>query len=99
MPMDVDFIVRDSYLLTRPHWKLATDLDEAGRAFAEAVAQNYRTQEPEKVIELEEADNESSSDGVDEDELQVPDMDDAHSSSEEAEAEVHYQLYLKYCQC
>ena len=43
--MDVDFIVQDTFALVRPQWKLATNLDEAGRAFADAVAQNYKTQE------------------------------------------------------
>ena len=86
--MDIDFMIQDTFALTRPQWKLATNFDEAGRAFADAVAQNYKTQEPEKAPEPEDADDGSSSDGGDEDEFQVPEMDEVHSSSEEAETEV-----------
>ena len=93
--MDIDFIVQDSYALTRPQWKLVANIEEAGRAFAEAVAQNYKTQEFEKAVEPEEADNETSSDdGGDEDELRVPDMDEAHSSSEDVETEVILLMFI-----
>ena len=86
--MDIDFMMQDTFALTRPQWKLASDFDEAGRAFADAVAQNYKSQEAEKAAEPEDADDGSSSDGGDDDELQVPEMDDVHSSSEEVETEV-----------
>lgn len=88
MPMDIDFLVQDTFALTRPQWKLATSFEEAGRAFADAVAQNYKSQEPEKTVEAEDADDDASSDGGEDDEPRVPEMDEAHSSSEEAEAEV-----------
>ena len=89
--MDIDFVVQDTYALTRPQWKLATNFDEAGRAFAEAVTQNYKNKEPEKPNEPDAVDDESSSseEGDDED-LGVPDMEDTHSSSEEVETEVGY---------
>ena len=87
--MDIDFIIQDTYALTRPQWKLAKDFEEAGRAFAESVTQNYKTAEAEKNIEPEAPDDDpSSEDDADDDELQVPEMEDAQSSSEEAEAEV-----------
>ena len=87
--MDIDFIVQDTYALTRPQWKLATSYEEAGRAFADLVALNYKVQEPEKTIDIEPAeDGISSSDEADEDEPPVPDMEDGQSSSEELEAEV-----------
>ena len=86
--MDIDFMIQDTFALTRPQWKLASNFDEAGRAFADAVTQNYKSQEVEKVAEPEDADDGSSSDGGDDDELQVPEMDDVHSSSEEVETEV-----------
>ena len=86
--MDIDFIVQDTFSLTRPQWRLAADFEEAGRAFAELVKQNYKAQEQEKPIEAEEPDEGSSSeDEADEDELPVPEMD-AQSSSDEAEIEV-----------
>ena len=86
--MDIDFIVQDTFSLTRPQWKLAADLEEAGRAFAALVKQNYKLQEQERPIEAEEPDDGvSSEDENDEDELPVPEMD-AQSSSDEAEIEV-----------
>ena len=86
--MDIDFIIQDTFSLTRPQWKLATDLEEAGHAFANLVKQNYKTQEQEKPIEAEEPDDGvSSEDEADEDELPVPEMD-AQSSSDEADVEV-----------
>lgn len=88
LPMDIDFIIQDTYALTRPQWKLAASFEEAGRAFAESVAQNYKSQEVEKFAEAEGPDDEASSeDDGDDDDLQVPEMDDGHSSSEEAEME------------
>lgn len=86
--MDIDFIIQDTFALTRPQWKLATSFEEAGRAFADAVTQNYKSQEPEKTVEAEDPDDGASSDGGEEDEPRVPEMDEAHSSSEEAETEV-----------
>ena len=87
--MEIDFIIQDTYALTRPQWKLVASFDEAGQAFAEAVAQNYKSQETDKLAEAEGPDEEASSeDDGDEDDLQIPEMDDVHSSSEEAETEV-----------
>ena len=87
--MDIDFIVQDTYALTRPQWKLATSFEEAGRAFANLVALNFKAQEQEKTVDLEPVeDGISSSDEADEDEPPVPDMDDGQTSSEEVEAEV-----------
>ncbi|KAI9879831.1 MAG: hypothetical protein M1830_006854 [Pleopsidium flavum] len=88
LPMDIDFIIQDTFALTRPQWKLSTNLDEAGRSFAEAVAQNYKAQESGKLAEPDESDDDSSSeDGVEEDEFRVAEPEEAQSSSEEIEAE------------
>ncbi|EER25405.1 MIF4G domain containing protein [Coccidioides posadasii C735 delta SOWgp] len=87
MPMDIDFLVHDTYALTRPQWKLATDLEEAARLFSEAVAQNYKVQDGSKAAEPEE-DGESSSS---EDELEddaLGEGEEDQFSSEEAEAAV-----------
>jgi len=89
LPMDIDFILQDTFALIRPQWKLVTNFDEAGRLFADMVKQNYKTQEAEKVIEPEEPEDGSSSDGEPDDEdMAVPEMDDAQSSGDEVEAEV-----------
>ena len=87
--MDIEFIIQDTFALTRPQLKLAADLKEAGDAFSEAVSQNYQSQEPDKMIEADAPDDEGSSDDDgDDDDIQMPEMDDGHSSSEEAEIEV-----------
>lgn len=87
LPMDVDFIVQDSFALTRPQWKLAVNYEEAGRAFADLVKQNYKTREPEKPMEVEEPDDGVSTDeDGNEDEPRMPDPD-ARSSSDEADVE------------
>ncbi|KAI9825997.1 MAG: hypothetical protein M1819_007452 [Sarea resinae] len=84
LPMDIDFIIQDTYGLTRPQWKMATDLEEAGRIFAESVAQNYKSQEPDKLAEPEESDEESvSEDGLDDDDLRAPEVDEGPSSGED----------------
>ncbi|KAJ5183139.1 hypothetical protein N7492_000755 [Penicillium capsulatum] len=89
LPMDVDFLVQDTYSTVRPQWKLATDPEEATRLFSEAVAQNYNVQDSERPVEPDEDDAESSSsdegiDGLEEDAM--PEIDDEQESSDEAEA-------------
>ena len=87
LPMDIDFMIQDTFASTRPQLKLAANLDEAGRAFADLVKQNYRSQEPEKPLEAEDPDDGTSSDEeADEDETHIPEID-THSSSDEAETE------------
>ncbi|KAI9718618.1 MAG: hypothetical protein M1812_004069 [Candelaria pacifica] len=86
LPMDVEFMVQDTFSLTRPQWKLAATLEEAGGAFAEAVTQNYRGQGNEKTAEPEELDERSpSEDEVDDDENAPPDIEQGQSSSEDVE--------------
>lgn len=92
LPMDIDFIIQDTFALTRPQWKLAADFDEAGRAFADLVKQSYKTQETEKPIEAEEPDDgDSSDDEADDGELRVPEMD-AQSSSDEDEVDTEVPI-------
>lgn len=88
LPMDVDFIIQDTFAFVRPQWKIATDFDEAGRLFADAVAANYKSEESEKLVEPEEAEDELSSEDVDGDDIPGPGIDEHQSSSEEAEVEV-----------
>ncbi|KAL8712048.1 MAG: hypothetical protein Q9220_003744 [cf. Caloplaca sp. 1 TL-2023] len=88
LPMDIDFVVQDSFALTRPQWKLVTEFEAAGHAFASLVKQNYKSQEQGKVQEPAPVEDEASSSGEDDGEdAPVPDMDDAQSSSDEAETE------------
>lgn len=67
LPMDIEFVVQDTFSLLRPQWKLVlNDVDEAGRLFAEAVKQNYQNEmaskggEPEEVDERDAAEGEAS---------------------------------------
>ncbi|KAG8526512.1 uncharacterized protein KY384_008712 [Bacidia gigantensis] len=86
LPMDIDFVVQDTFALTRPQWKLAETFEEAGRIFAELVKQNYKSQELEKPLEPEDPD-ELSSDGEDDEDMPLPEMEEGPSSGDEADAE------------
>lgn len=85
LPMDVDFVVQDTYALLRPQWKLIADLAEAGKAFGEAVKQNYQSQtntanDPPTADDAEEAD--LSDDARDDDDVGM-DHDEADKSDGE----------------
>jgi regulator of nonsense transcripts 2 len=84
LPMDVDFLVQDTYHSIRPQWKLATEAEEATRIFSEAVAQNYNVQDSERAVEPEEEDVESSSSDEDLEE-DANEIDEDQESSDEAE--------------
>ncbi len=70
LPMDIDFVVQDTFSMLRPQWKLVTsNLEEAGLVFSDMCKKNYhdvamsKTPEPE---DLEAADPEQEdSDGDD----------------------------------
>ncbi|KAL2000399.1 hypothetical protein VTN02DRAFT_3179 [Thermoascus thermophilus] len=85
LPMDIEFLVQDTYSLTRPQWTIASDLQEAARLFSEAVAQNYNLQDVDKAEpEDDDAESITSNEGLEED--AIPDVDeDGQSSAEEAE--------------
>ncbi|RAH71837.1 regulator of nonsense transcripts 2 [Aspergillus aculeatinus CBS 121060] len=86
MPMDVEFLVQDTYSMARPQWKLAADLAEATQVFGEAVAQNYKMHDSERPVDVEEEDAESSSSDDDLEEDAIPEAEDDQESSDEAEA-------------
>lgn len=94
--MDADFLVQDTYSVTRPQWKMATDLQEAMMLFGEAVAQNYKTQDAGRPIEPEEDDAESSSsdEGLEEDAM--PEVDEEQESSDEAEVSTAWRVVSDY---
>lgn len=60
--MDIEFIVQDVFALTRPQWKLASNIEEAGRAFQLAMAQDQRTSGIDKAAEADDLESVSSSD-------------------------------------
>jgi regulator of nonsense transcripts 2 len=61
--MDIEFIVQDVFSLTRPQWKLASNLEEASRAFQLAVAQDQKTSGMDKAAETADAESDGPSDG------------------------------------
>jgi regulator of nonsense transcripts 2 len=88
LPMDVEFIVQDAYNLTRPQWKLITNLDEASQAFGEAVKQNYQSSTADKPIEPEDDDASASDDeldGPEDEDVIMPEGDGDESSSDSEE--------------
>jgi regulator of nonsense transcripts 2 len=81
--MDIEFIVQDIFSLTRPQWKLASNLEEASRAFQLAVAQDQKNAGLNKPAEAEEPEVDESSN--DDEELGVPEPED---SSDEEDVDV-----------
>jgi regulator of nonsense transcripts 2 len=61
LPMDIEFIVQDTFVLTRPQWKLATNLEEAAKAFQLAIAQDQKSSGIDKVVDQDEVSVRSSS--------------------------------------
>jgi regulator of nonsense transcripts 2 len=85
--MEIEFVVQDMYALTRPQWKLASDLEEAAKAWQVAIIQQ------QKLVGLEKAqdvDDQSSSSSSDEDngDGDLHDGDDDSGSEDEDIAEV-----------
>lgn len=89
LPMDIEFLVQDIFSLTRPQWKLASNLEEATKVFQLAVAQDHKTNGLDKLAEPDDRTSEMSSDDDNADDLHLGDHDDDDDSdSEEQEAEV-----------
>jgi regulator of nonsense transcripts 2 len=93
--MDIEFIVQDVFALTRPQWKLASNLEEASRAFQLAVAQDQKTSGIDKATEPADADSDGPSDGeIDDGEAEadaeagIGDGEEDSESDEEAEVSV-----------
>jgi len=85
LPMDIDFVVQDTFALLRPQWKIATTLEEAGQKFAEACRQNYQNMATNKTAEPEEPDEgEVSDDARDARDFSHDDDEEGKSSDDEA---------------
>lgn len=80
--MDIDFLVQDTYSLTRPQWTLVTEPGEASRIFGEAVAQNFKPTE-EKPEPEEESEDSASGDDLEED--IIPEAEEEGESSDEVD--------------
>lgn len=61
LPMDIEFSVHDTFALTRPQWKLASNLEEAAKAFQLAMAQDQKMAGADKAAEADDATSEPSS--------------------------------------
>ena len=100
LPMDIEFIVQDIFALTRPQWKLATNLEEASKAFQLAIAQDQKSSGADKAGDMDDGTSGDSSDDENADELALvePD-DDEESGSDDAEEEVRISTPPPYlCQ-
>lgn len=86
--MDVEFIIQDVFSLTRPQWKLASNYEEASRAFQLAVAQDQKTSGIDKVVEPADVDSDSSDDGIDDAEAEAEADAEAEAEGETGLAEV-----------
>lgn len=85
LPMDVEFLVQDIFALTRPQWKLASNLEEATKVFQLAVAQDQKTSGLDKIMEQDDGTSGSSTD----DDMRLAEQDDDEElGSEDGEAEV-----------
>jgi regulator of nonsense transcripts 2 len=90
LPMDIEFVVQDTFNLTRPQWKLAANLEEAAKAFQLAIAQDKKTTGLDKTVDADDASSGSSldDDNIDQD-LPEAEVDvDEESGSEDEEDEV-----------
>lgn len=94
LPLDIEFIVQDTFALTRPQWKLAVNLEEATKAFQLAVAQDQKTAGADKPIDVDDATSDQSSDDEngDADEVEAYGDGDEESASEDEEVEVRDQV-------
>ena len=89
--MDIEFIVQDVFALTRPQWKLASNLEEASRAFQLAMAQDQKTSGIDKAAEPEEPDSDGSSDdgiGDNDPETGMPEPDAEEDSESDEDVDV-----------
>lgn len=86
--MDIEFIVQDTYSLVRPQWKLATNLEEASKAFQLAIMQDQKNAGLDKTIEPDDAESDTSSDddgGEGDENLVLPEDDGEEDSNSEDE--------------
>jgi regulator of nonsense transcripts 2 len=88
--MDMEFIVQDMYAVTRPQWKLASNLEEAAKTFQTALSQHQRTAGLEKTAEADDGSSASSTDDENAD-ADLPEADgegEDELGSEDEDAEV-----------
>jgi regulator of nonsense transcripts 2 len=99
LPMDMEFVVQDTYNILRPSWKLVLDdVSEASKLFADACRQNYQDAAAGKVIEPDETEeleddgdlsDDANAEGDEnaQEDAGKSDSDDDHDENEEQAAE------------
>lgn len=83
--MEIEFMIRDVFALTRPQWLLASNIEEAMVALQSALAEQQTTLANDRATEIEER---SSTDDSDDDNVdtELPDVDgDLYPSFSEGE--------------
>ncbi len=89
LPMDIEFLVQDIYALTRPQWKLTSNLEEATKVFQLAIQQDQKPSGLDRTADQDDATSGASSDDENADDLQLPEQEeDEESASEDGEPEV-----------
>ncbi|KAK0718194.1 armadillo-type protein [Lasiosphaeria miniovina] len=97
LPMDIEFLVQDIFALTRPQWKLVSNLEESYKVFQLAVTQDQKTSGLDKGVEQDDKTSETSSDGDDGGDLALVEHDDDdESASDDGEAEENEQNHSSY---
>jgi regulator of nonsense transcripts 2 len=94
LPMDIEFLVQDIFALTRPQWKLASNIEEATKVFQLAMAQDQKTSGLDKIMEQDDGTSAASSDDEN-DAAENDDDDESGSEDGEAEAEVGAQPFAR----
>lgn len=86
-PMDIDFLVQDTFAALRPTWKVHSSLEEAGKAFEEAVQKSYKATDADKSgANEQEEPEELESDSEDErDDQEEVDMRDEEVDGEDGQ--------------
>lgn len=102
LPMDIEFIVGDLYSLLRSQWKLASNLEEASKAFQLAMIQDQKTSGIEKAPEPEEIESESDSEDERGDiNLEAEPVENEEESSTDSDHEVcaEFGVLAVYANC
>jgi regulator of nonsense transcripts 2 len=88
LPMDMEFVVQDTYNLLRPQWKLILDdATEASKSFAEACRQNYHDAAAGKAVEPDEPEEQPDDDGDLSDDAHVEGDDNAHEDGAKSDSD------------
>ena len=82
--MDIEFVVQDTFALTRPQWSYASNLEEATKALHTAIMQDQKTAGADKMHDVDDA---SSRDSSDDENADVEDVEHEIDIDDESEYE------------